>query len=170
MTTIRMSRMIFAGLVLTCSLAAQEKREAATPKEPAGPMSQSKRSEIKRATPKDANTPSLSAFDAFTNIVLPAGQVTNFTSAIDWTGADHVSIAIECPPSTSLQKVQILVTWAMPLAPFYTTTDVILGSNLLFANMGGAIVPAYGNQLQIVILNSGSTVACDQLTVYAVVH
>ena len=169
MTTISVCRMILTGLVLTGGLSAQEKKEATPAKES---MSQiPKRPDVKRATPKDANNPSLSAFDAFTTIVLPPGQTINLTSVIDWTGADHVSIAIECPTSTSLQRVQLFVTWGIALAPFYTTTDVILGSNLLFSNMGGATVPAYGNNLQIVMANSGSTtVACDQLTVYGVVH
>jgi hypothetical protein len=96
-------------------------------------------------TSKDANLPSLSNFDAFTNIVVSPGQTINLTSSADWTGADHVAIGISCPPSTSLQKVQLLVTWGMSLAPFYTSTSVIQGSNLLFSNMGGAVVSAFGN-------------------------
>jgi hypothetical protein len=117
------------------------------------------------------NTNSLSVFDAFSNIVVQPGQTLPLVSAVDWTGADHVSIAIECPTSTSLQNVGIAVLWSMPVASNYTATDLISGKNFLVPNMGGAVVPAYGNQLGLGIINSGTTIiACDQVTVYGVVH
>jgi hypothetical protein len=109
--------------------------------------------------------------DAFSNIVVQPGQSLPLVSAVDWTGADHVSIAIECPSSTSLQNVNIAVLWSMPVASNYTATDVISGKNLLVPNMGGAVVPVYGNLLGLGIINSGNTsIACDQVTVYGVVH
>ena len=150
----RAHHMMFIGLVAVCSLAAQEKRENKEPADMKGVAAQiasylasTPKPTITKPKPADANLPSLSAFNAFTNLVIPPGQAIPFTSGIDWTGADRASIAIECPPSTSLQKVQIVLQWALPaVAPNYTATDVILGSNLLLPNQGGAVVPVYGNQ------------------------
>jgi hypothetical protein len=130
---------------------------------------------LRRLTAKDTNAPSLSNFDAFSNIVVAPGQAATLTSTLDWTGADHVSIAIHCPAGTNLTSTVLAVQWAIPAlastAPYYTATDAILGQNLLLPNMGGGTVPVYGNQLQIVVVNGGSTaISCDQVTAYAVVH
>ena len=129
-----------------------------------------------QATSHDAtssNMPSLTAFESFSNVAVQPGPTSQLTSSTDWTGADHVSVAISCPASTSLQNTVIVIGWAIPLpnAPNYTATDAIIGKNLLLPNMGGAVVPSYGNMLQLLVINSGSTsIACDQLTVYGVVH
>jgi hypothetical protein len=119
------------------------------------------------------NLGSLTVYEAASNIVVAAGQAFTFTSQQDWTGADHISVAIECPTSTSLQNTGIVVAWTVPLAnaPNYTITDVIVGSTFLLQNMGGGVVPSYGTLLQISVVNNGKTnIACDQLTISAVVH
>jgi hypothetical protein len=156
---------------LNCSLTAQDKL-AVTPTKVHIDIKQLHKPQ---AAQKDAagNTNSLSAFDAFSNVVVQPGQSVALTSTADWTGADHVSIAIECPTTTSLQNTAIAIQWAVPLsnAPYYTATDVIFGKNLLLANMGGAVVASYGNLLQLLVINNGTTsITCDQVTIYAVVH
>jgi hypothetical protein len=70
-----------------------------------------------------------------------------------------------------LQNVAITMWWGSPNAIYLTMTDVIVGSNFVLKNMGGSAVPVYGSQIQIQVVNTGSTpVSCDQVTTYAVVH
>lgn len=156
-------------LCLTCGLLAQEKPTVTQPT-----ILQMKVRPGTKLHKNDTTTnlPSLSGFEAFTNLVVQPGQYAVLTSTLDWTGAVQASVAIECPASTSLQNVQIAVEWAMPAyAGFWTATSVIAGNTLLLPNMGGAVVPAFGNQLQILLINSGTTtVTCDQLTVYALLQ
>jgi hypothetical protein len=132
----------------------------------------SKRAEPRpEAKPRDTNLTSLSAYEVFTNVTVAPGQSVTLTSQQDWTGADRISIAVQCPSSTSLAKVGIGVAWSIPIANYFALTDVILGSNFTLPYTGGGTSPAYGNQLQLVMVNTGSTtVSCNQLTAYAVVH
>ena len=120
----------------------------------------------------DVNINSLSAFEIFTGLSLTPGQTVTLFSSLDWTGAANASIAIACPTSTSLQNVQVVVYWQMPaLSSTYTATNVLLGSNFAFKNMGGGVVPVFGNSFGMQVKNVGSTVVtCDQLTVYGVVR
>jgi hypothetical protein len=158
-------------LSLNPMLSAQEK----VPMAPSRILIDTKMLRRPQSTPKDAsaNLTSLTVSDAFANIVVQPGQTLPLVSVADWTGADHVSIAIECPASTSLQNSSIAVAWGVPLsnAPNYTVTDLILGKSFFLPNMGGAVVPVYGNQLGLIIVNAGTTtLTCDQVTVYGVVH
>ena len=168
-------RLILAGLIATSSLFAQEKQEKKDKKELVAQIAGHLASPQKRSTvalkPAATTLSSVTVYEAFTGLVIPGGQNLNLTSAQDWTGADHVSIAIECPGSTNLKNIALVVYWAIPIVNFYTLTDIIEGSNFLFTNQGGAVVPTYGNQLQVTVVNQGSnTIACDQLTIYAIAH
>jgi hypothetical protein len=125
--------------------------------------------------PDDASTPnltSLSNFEVFTGITIPPGQTLTVLGTLDWTGASTASIAMSCPASTSLQNTAIVVYWQMPsFTNLWTGTSGLLGSGFLFSNMGGGVVPVFGNFFGLQVTNAGSTtVACDQLTVYGVVH
>src|SRR5215469_229359 len=119
--------------------------------------------------PRDSNLASLSAFDAWAGFAtVPAGGSINLpTSVVDWTGASSIAIAIECPASTSLKNLAIAVSWGIPslsLAQFMTTTDAIFGSNFVLPNMGGGVTPVYGNQLQLLLVNTGNTpISCNQV-------
>lgn len=100
-----------------------------------------------------------------------AGGVLNLTSTGDYTGADHIAIAIECPAGANLQGAGITVWWGSSLASHLTLTDVVSGASFLLKNMGGSTVPVYGSQLMLQVVNPGSTaISCDQVTAYAVVH
>jgi hypothetical protein len=171
------------GLAATMGLFAQENADEAKTKEETAATAKQIVAQLLRIPKRNTNekmkaadvtsglNPSLSAYNVFQNLVIPPGQNLLLTSQQDWAGADHASVAIECPASTSLQKVGIVMTWTIPIANFYTITDVISGSNFLLQNQGGAVVPTYGNMLQIIVVNTGpATVACDQLTAYAIVH
>jgi hypothetical protein len=169
----RSRSMLLLCLCFNAAISAQEKVPLAPTKVQIDAKQLRKPQPSSNTAPAAGNTNSLSAFEAFSNIVVPAGQSMSLTSLTDWTGADRVSIAISCPTSTSLQNAGIAVQWGVPLsnAPYYTTADLIQGKNLHYSNMGGAVVPAYGNQLQLVVINNWTTgIACDQVTVYAVVH
>ncbi|HWZ31168.1 MAG TPA: hypothetical protein VNX18_07540 [Bryobacteraceae bacterium] len=125
--------------------------------------------------PADATTIlALSVFDAITLTgALQPGQGLTLPSIQDWTGTDHIAVAIQCPQASSVQNLQIGVQWIVPvsIATLYTLTDVILGSNFPLSNQGGAVVPTYGNQLQLILFNAGSTpISCSQVTIAAKVH
>lgn len=156
--------------VLVVGLSAEETKEAAEPRlkiEKPAPQ----RGQSARRIGHDVNLPSLTNLESLTNFTVPPSGHMVFTGVLDYTGADQAHIAIECPPPNSLTNVALVVYWGNPQVSYLTATTVILGSNLLYKNMGGATVAAYGTALSIDIQNSGSTpVACDQMTVYAVVH
>jgi hypothetical protein len=150
----RMLKLIMVGLIVVMAWGADEKNQPLPPR-PSVAVKPVRRD----ATP---NLPSLSAFDVYKNISLLPGQGLGFQALTDFTGADKVAIAIKCPPTTNLKNVAIVVSWGMPIADWLSTTDVILGSNFLFPNSGGAVVPAYGNILHVEVNNMGTTpVTCD---------
>jgi hypothetical protein len=128
----------------------------------------------KGAKPKaatDSTNPSNTLYTASPSFTIPPGTSFKITSEYDYTGAAHVSVAIECPTGNSLQSVGIAVWWGNPLATYLTMTDYIPGNGFALSNMGGATVPVYGTQLVIQVVNAGPTpVSCDQVTTYAVVH
>jgi hypothetical protein len=98
-------------------------------------------------------------------------SVYKLTSTSDYTGAEHVSVAIECPTGNSLQNVSITVWWGNSLALYLSATDVISSGSFAYRNVGGAVVPVYGPQIMMQVTNAGTTpVSCDQVTTYAVVH
>jgi hypothetical protein len=168
----RTAKTILIAATVALGLSAQTKKEdfekrAAIESRLASP----EKAAVKQALPRDTNMSSLSVYGIWTGITVPAGQVLTLQSQTDYTGADHVSVAVECPTTTSLKSVGLAVSWTNPLANFYAVTDVILGSDLVFGYTGGATVPVYGPQLQISVVNVGTTsIACDQVTTYAVVH
>jgi len=123
--------------------------------------------------PRDTNTnlPSLTNVESWTGITVAAGQSLMLTSQSDWTGASSVAIAIECPSSVSLKNAGIAVWWGISLAPNPTLTDVLVGSSFFVPNMGGAVTSAFGNKLQLQLVNTGTvSISCDQVTAYGVVH
>src|ERR1700676_4689935 len=110
---------IIGGLSIACGLMAQSQPSIAIP-----PTKNNIEVKLRKPTARDAtaNLPSLSAFDGFTNLVVQPGQLSVLTSIIDWTGADHISVAIECPSSTSLTNSAIVIQWGLPaVAPNYVT-------------------------------------------------
>ena len=117
------------------------------------------------------NTPSLTLFQAWGNFTVAPGTAFKLLSTYDYTGADTLAVAIECPVGNNLQNVGITVWWGNSLATNITLTDVILGSDFVLSYMGGGTVPVYGSQLLMEVVNTGTTaVSCDQVTGYAVVH
>jgi hypothetical protein len=142
-----------------------EKREA-TPIPAAKPAGHS-------ASPRTAaaTSPSSAITDTWLTFTVQPGAVYKLTTTTDYTGADHISVAIECPVGNSLQPVSIAVFWANSVVPYFVQTDNILGSNFPLTNMGGAVVPVYGPTLLLEIVNSGTAaISCDQVTAYATVH
>jgi hypothetical protein len=100
-----------------------------------------------------------------------AGASASFTANSDFSGSQAVSIAISAPSSQDLGAVRLLVWWAIPGVDFYVLQDVIVGTNFYFSNQGGGIVPAYGNQLQVQVMNDGaSPITFHQLTAYSVIR
>jgi hypothetical protein len=118
---------------------------------------------------RNATDGSLSTFQVWYGLTIPAGQTLNLASDQDWTGTTTVAIAIECPPSMSIKNTQIFVWWGMSIANNLVSTDAIFGSNLTYTNMGGTTVATYGSQLKLQVRNAGTTdLACDQVTAYGV--
>jgi hypothetical protein len=106
----------------------------------------------------------------WTGVTVAPGPYHLLTTTQDYTGAETLRVAIECPSSVNLKPVGIGVWWAVPNSNF-TATDAILASGFLLQNMGGAVTQVYGNQLQLQVINTGSSpISCDQVTAYAVVH
>jgi hypothetical protein len=100
-----------------------------------------------------------------------AGASASFTANSDFSGSGAVSIAISAPTSQDLGAVRLLVWWAIPGVDFYVLQDVIVGTNFYFSNQGGGIVPVYGNQLQVQVMNDGSSpITFHQLTAYSVIR
>jgi len=129
------------------------------------------KSAIKGVVPLDSNVQSLSAYEAFLGVTVLGGQYLALQSQTNWTGADHISVTVQCPTTTSLNNVSLVMFWTNPVANFYAATDIILGGNFAFPNSGGAVVPVHGTQLQIFVVNNGTApIACNQVTTYAVVH
>jgi hypothetical protein len=118
-----------------------------------------------------STNPSFSVTETWSSFTVQPGTPYKLSSATDYTGADHIAVAIECPTGSSPQSVVITVWWGNPNAIWLTLTDVILGNGFPLKNMGGGTVPAYGPQLQLQVVNTGTApVSCDQVTTYAVVH
>jgi hypothetical protein len=172
----RITQLTLIGILAIPFLLAEEQNG---PAREAAPQPLFKEGNAQRASkamkvkPQDAsNISSLSSFEIFTGLTIAPGQTLNLFGTLDWTGADSASIAVACPASTSLANTQILVYWQMPaFTNTYTATNVLLGSNFLFKNMGGGVVPVFGNYFGLQVKNVGSTVVtCDQLTVYGVVR
>jgi hypothetical protein len=138
-----------------------------------GPVGAAKSTPAKTAGPRDAtsNTSSLTLFGAVGAFTVAPGGTYKITSSYDYTGADTLAVAVECPSGNNLQNVGVTVWWGNSLAANLTLTDVILGSDFSLSYMGGGTVPVYGSQLLLQVVNIGTiTVSCDQLTTYAVVH
>ena len=156
---------IFAAAILCARISQAEKKEA-TPILASKPSGRS-------ASPKTTATtsPSSAISDTWLNFTVPPGTFYKLTSTTDYTGADHISVAIECPSGNSLQTVSITVWWANSVVPYFAQTDTILGSNFPLTNMGGAVVPVYGSTLLLEIVDTcTAAVSCDQVTTYAAVH
>jgi hypothetical protein len=64
--------------------------------------------------------------------------VYKITSQDDYTGADALAVAIECPAGNNLQNVGITVWWGNSLATNLTLTDVLLGTDFVLSYMGVA--------------------------------
>jgi hypothetical protein len=118
-------------------------------------------------TKRSATDGSLSTFQVWWGLTIAAGQTLNLPSDQDWTGVNTIAVAVDC--TGSAKNAQIFVWWGMNIANYLTATDAILGSNFTFANMGGAMVPAYGSILRLQFKNTGTTdLSCDQVTAYGV--
>jgi hypothetical protein len=157
---------IFTAALLCAKISLAEKKAEATP------IPATKQA-ARAASPKTTATtsPTLAVTDTWTSFTVAPGTYYSLTSKSDYSGTDHISIAIECPAGNSLQNVSITVWWANAIAPYFAQTDAILGSNFSLTNMGGAVVPVYGPTLLLEVVNSGTTaVSCDQVTTYGVVH
>ncbi len=176
MRIVKIAKLTLIGIFAICSLMAEEQngseRTAALPLIVKDGNAQRPSKTMKLKREDVSNITSLSNFEIFTGLTIQPGQTLNLFGILDWTGADTASIAIACPTSTSLQNTQVLVYWQMPaFTNTYTATSGLLGSNLLFTNMGGGVVPVFGNFFGLQVKNTGSAVvACDQLTVYGVVR
>jgi hypothetical protein len=117
------------------------------------------------------NTTSLTLFEASGSFTIAPNSFYRFNSTADYTGADTVAVAVECPTGTSLKNILITTSWGNSLATFLTLTDAIVGSDFVLSNMGGGVVSVFGSELMVQIVNTGTTpVSCDQMTTYAVVH
>jgi len=115
---------------------------------------------------------SLSVVEIFTGLTIAPGQTLNLFGNLDWTGAETASLAIACPTATPLTNIQVFVYWQMPaFTNTYVATSSLAASNFAFKNMGGSVVPVFGNYFGLQLRNSGTTtVNCDQLTMYGVVR
>ena len=168
--------LLLIGISALPSLVAQERKEPLHQAAPQFDIAHSQRPaksmQVKREDTTGANTDSLSVFQIFGPLTIAPGQTINLFSTADWTGASSVAIAIECPASTSLVNSAISVYWQLPaFTNTYTFTSAVLGSDFLFTNVGGAVVPVFGTVLGLQVTNAGSApVVCDQLTIYGVVH
>jgi hypothetical protein len=156
---------IFTAALLCARISPAEKKEAA-PIPAAKPAGHSASARTSAATSSGS-----AVSDTWLNLTVPPGTFIKLNSTSDYTGADHISIAIECQSGNSLQPVAITVWWANSIVPYFAQTDAILGSNFPLTNMGGAIVPVYGPTLLLELVNNGTAaVSCDQVTTYAAVH
>jgi hypothetical protein len=125
----------------------------------------------KALAPRATTDPSLTLFGAVGAFTVAPGASFKITSQFNYTGADTLAVALECPTGTDLSKVGISAWWSNSFANNFTLTDVILGSDFFLSNMGGGTVPVYGTQLLLYVVNTGTApISCDQLTTYAVVH
>lgn len=156
-------RFAILALPLLAAWGAEEKTE--NPPTPAAKPS------MKKSGARAATDFSLSNIDSLIDFTIPPGQSVRLVGANDYTGADHVSIGMECPAGNPLTNIQILVWWGMPIANWLFVADVIKASTFVYLNMGGVVVPVYGPFIQVEARNVGTVpVSCHQLTVYAVVH
>jgi hypothetical protein len=62
-----------------------------------------------RAKDSPATDASFSVSDTWSSFTVQAGSIFKLTSTNDYTGAEHVSVAIECPVGNSLQNISITV-------------------------------------------------------------
>jgi hypothetical protein len=108
-----------------------------------GPVAAAMPTPTKASGPRAANTNSLTLFGAVGPFSVAPGGVFKITSSsnYDYTGADTLAVAIECPSGNNLQNVGITVWWGNSIAANLTLTDVIHGSSFNLPSMGGGKVP-----------------------------
>ena len=142
--------------------------------------------ELKAAPPVSKKTTARSAEDVSTRSVFAGSTASSLVATdvtvaansfkiidqtqipIDFSGAENLSVSVISP--TSLNSVQIAVSWA-PYAANFVVTNVIDGSTFKAVSSGGAQVPVFGPNLILIILNNGTTaITIHQLAVYAYMH
>jgi len=129
------------------------------------------KAKIERKQLRPRTTETSPIFEVFKDFTVPPGQSIGFDAMSDYTGADKASIAVQCPSSTDLRNVQLQFSWTMSIADWYVGTEFVNGTTLAFTNMGGAVVAVFGSSLHVEVKNNGTLpVACNQLTIYAIVH
>ncbi len=163
-----MTRIIpLATLALMLSPAAVPAEKPREKKPVSQPAARAAKSRLARRAAAGSGLSELLAKD----FTVPGKESKSFDAQADFTGAQFVSIAVEAPGESDIgtEKFRIIVWWGMPGADWYTAQDVLSGQDFYFANQGGAVVPVYGPDLRIEVVNdSESPVSINQLTIYAV--
>jgi hypothetical protein len=165
---------LFVGAALLVLGAAAQAQDTARTKRAVEPLSVRKdvRARTRTAVQGASQTaPAVNMEVLAKDFSVNAGGSASFTANSDFSGSDAVSIAISAPTSQDLGAVRLLVWWAIPGVDFYVLQDVIVGTNFYFSNQGGGMVPVYGNQLQIQVMNDGAgPITFHQLTAYSVIR
>jgi hypothetical protein len=178
----RKLQLTILGIAAALAASAQTGKEATEPKPTAPVVSRLGESaqlpvisKVIRSAPRTAAAseraaadPTLTSFEVVKTFTVAAGQTVGMKSNSDWTGGSEVSISINC---ASVANIRVYALWTVPIADFFTGTDIIAADKFAFTNQGGGIVPVHGTQLQVQVRNTGTAdVSCDQLVVYGTVR
>jgi hypothetical protein len=164
-----MKRTICIAMALVATVAAADRKAGDL-----GKLDLGRAAAARAPAPQDSVTitPTVQRAVVAREVTIFPGTTGFFDFPNDLSGCQQIGISVTSlsDPQSVLSNIRIGVAWAAP-GDWYVITDVILGSDFVYTDHGGATVPVYGPFMRLVVTNDGaSAVRITQLAGYAVAH
>jgi len=112
-------------------------------------------------------------YEIFDNIVVAAGRSVVLDSALDYSSAPSVAVAVLCntctSATTSLTAAGLVLQarWMVPNADFRVATETKSSASFPYWDAGGVLFNVYGSQFQLILQNNGNqTLSIAQITLF----
>lgn len=116
---------------------------------------------------------STSYSEVFRNVGIGAGQSVWLDSALDYSQANTVAVALLCTTctsaSTSLTSSGLVLEafWSVPDADQYSVAENAAAGKFLYLDSGGAVFQVYGPEFRLKLRNLGNKgITIQQITLF----